>query len=85
MLNQTRPAETVCLIKPISENAESSVTAIKLAPDKWDVYEKDISGKVLTRNHVSTDDLMAGGFVLGNQGSQRDTLDPREMKRQQPK
>jgi hypothetical protein len=83
MLNQMQPAETVCLIKRISEDAESSVTAIKLASDQWNVYETDISGKVLTRNHVSTDDLLADGFVLGNQGSRQDTLDPREMKRQQ--
>jgi hypothetical protein len=83
MLNQTQPAETVCLIKRISEDAESSVTAIKLASDQWNVYETDISGKVLTRNHVSTDDLLADGFVLGNQRSRQDTLDPREMKRQQ--
>jgi hypothetical protein len=82
-LNQTKLTETVCLTKCIGEDAEASVTAIKTGHDQWDVYETDSSGEVLTRNHVSTDNLLADGYVLGDQGSRQDTLDPREMKRQQ--
>jgi hypothetical protein len=82
-LNQTKLTKTVCLIKCIGEDAEALVMAIKSGRDQWDIYETDSTGEVLTRNHVSTDDLLANGYVLGDQGSRQDTLDPREMKRQQ--